>query len=80
MLLLKVDVGEEEPRQIISGIREFVKNLDDLVGKQTTFVINLEPRIIRGLESQGMLLAVSGSEGFSFLYPDKTISAGSSVI
>ena len=80
LLRLEVDLGEEQPRQIVSGIREFVDDPSDLVGKQTTFIVNLEPRVIRGFESQGMLFAVGASAEFSFLHPDVRVPAGSSVI
>ena len=60
LLKLTVDVGEEKPRTIVSGIREYVGDPQKLVGKQTPFVLNLEYRTIRGIESQGMLFAVGG--------------------
>lgn len=57
-----VDFGPEiGERQILSGIQKFYKP-EDLVGKLGVFVINLEPRMMMGLESQGMLLAVDGNE------------------
>lgn len=59
---------EREVRQIISGIAEYVAP-EALVGKQCPFVTNLEPRMIRGLESQGMIVAVHDDEGFSILEP-----------
>ncbi len=62
LLKLSVNMGEETPRQIISGIAEFFPDLEKLVGKKIAFLANLEPRVIRGLESQGMILAVSGGE------------------
>ena len=70
LLRLEVDVGEDKPRQVISGIREYVSNVDDLVGKQCPFVINLEPREIKGYESQAMILATHTTDTFSFLVPD----------
>lgn len=57
LMKLKVDMGEDEPRQIIAGIAEYVAP-EELVGKQCPFVANLEPRRIRGEESKGMLLAI----------------------
>ena len=80
LLRLQVDIGEDEPRQIVSGIREFVEGAESLIGKQTTFIVNLEPRTIRGLESQGMLFAVGDGDMFSFLHPDGVVPPGSSVI
>jgi len=78
LLKLEVDFAEEKPRQIISGISLFFPDCSVLVGKKCMFVANLEPRIIRGLESQGMILAVSTENGkFSLLEPSDEISAGS---
>lgn len=76
LLRLMVDVGEEEPRQIVSGIREYVEDIESLAGTQTTFVCNLEPRTIRGLESNGMLFALGGGEGFAFLRPERKVAPG----
>lgn len=70
LLRLTVDFNEEEPRQVVSGIREFFEDPQELVGKQCPFVTNLEPRTIRGLESQAMIFAASTDEGaFSILEP-----------
>ncbi len=79
LIRLMVDVGEEEDRQIVSGIALYTE-ADALVGRKFPFVVNLEPRVICGLESNGMILAVSSSDGeFSFLEPTSDISAGSSI-
>ena len=79
LLKLMVDVGEETPRQIISGIKEYFEDIQVLVGKQCPFLINLQPRVIRGLESQGMILAVSGESFFSLLNVDPDVVPGSSI-
>ena len=77
LLKLSVDLGEESPRQIISGIALYFPDESVLVGKKCMFVTNLEPRVIKGLESQGMLLAVSTEDGkVSMLLPDKDIPTG----
>jgi methionine--tRNA ligase beta chain len=80
LLKLSVDFGEESPRQIVSGIRQYVADPASLVGKKTTFVFNLEPRTIRGLESNGMLFAASSGEGddkaFSFIVPETEVPPG----
>ena len=77
LLKLSVDLGEEKPRQIVSGIALYFPNLNDLVGKKCMFVANLEPRIIRGIESQGMVLAVSTEDNkFSLLEPEDEIPTG----
>lgn len=77
LLKLSVDMGEALPRQIISGISLYFPEPSVLVGKKCMFVANLEPRVIRGLESNGMILAISTSEGaFSLLSPSDDIPAG----
>src|SRR2546423_1442575 len=63
LLLLTVDIGEEKPRQILAGIAQYYEP-ESLVGRKIVVVANLKPRKLRGLESQGMLLAASvGDEG-----------------
>ena len=65
------------PRQIISGISAYFPDPAVLVGKTCMFVTNLEPRIIRGFESNGMLFAVSDGQGnFSLLEPNGSIKPG----
>ena len=76
LLKLTVDVGEEEERQIVSGIREFFPEPEALVGKQCPFLTNLEPRTIRGLESQGMILAAGDNNSFTLLHPGSEVSPG----
>jgi methionine--tRNA ligase beta chain len=60
LLKLQVDIGES--RQILSGIAKWYAP-EDLVGKEVVIVANLEPRMMMGMESQGMLLAAHGEEG-----------------
>jgi methionine--tRNA ligase beta chain len=79
LLKLTVDVAEEDSRQIVSGIREFFTDPQELVGKQCPFLVNLESRSIRGLESQGMILAIGEGESFSLLHPNKAVPAGTKV-
>ena len=79
LLKLLVDLGEEKPRQIVSGISEYFPDCSVLLGKKCMFVSNLEPRMIRGFESQGMILAVSTDDGkFSLLSPGDDIPQGTS--
>lgn len=59
LLRLSVDFAEAAPRQIVSGISMHFPDPSMLVGRTVMFVTNLEPRTIRGLESNGMILAVS---------------------
>ncbi|MEK7144476.1 MAG: hypothetical protein AAB794_01275 [Patescibacteria group bacterium] len=77
LLRLMVDFNEDGgPRQIISGIAAYVSEPESLVGRQLAFVTNLEPRTIRGLESNGMLFAVGAHETFAFLTPDREVPSG----
>lgn len=77
LLRLTVDFNEESgPRQIISGIAAYVSDPLTLVGRQLAFVTNLEPRTIRGLESNGMLFAVGSDDTFAFLTPDRPVPPG----
>lgn len=76
---LMVDFNEESgPRQIVSGIAAYVSDPESLVGRQLAFVTNLEPRMIRGLESNGMLFAVGSEESFAFVIPDREVPPGTS--
>lgn len=75
LYILKVDLGEASPRQILSGIREFVAP-DALLGKQFPFVTNLAPRMLRGHESQGMILAASAEETLALLNPSTPLPNG----
>ncbi|MBU6323480.1 MAG: hypothetical protein KGI41_02045 [Patescibacteria group bacterium] len=78
LLCLTVDFGEESgPRQIVSGIAAYTE-AEALVGRQLAFVTNLEPRTIRGLESNGMLFAVGEGDSFAFLAPDRAVPPGTS--
>jgi tRNA-binding EMAP/Myf-like protein len=97
LVKLSVDFGEIEtvtdetgatksvsrPRQIISGIALHFPVVSDLIGKKYAFVANLEPRVIKGFESQGMILAASVKEGdspaFSILEVSSDIPPGTKV-
>lgn len=80
LLLLKVDFAEELPRQIVSGIALYFPDTMSLIGVKCAFVTNLEPRIIRGYESQGMILAVGGTDSpFSLLRVNENSKEGSAV-
>jgi tRNA-binding protein len=76
LLRLMVDLGEESPRQIVSGIAKYVESPESLVGRQLSFVTNLQPRTIFGLESNGMLFAVGEGDSFAFVTPDRPVPPG----
>ena len=72
--------GNKKSRQIISGIREFYPEFEKLVGKQVLYIVNLEPRMIKGFESQGMLMAVDGMDGNPvFMTPEVKVNPGSKI-
>lgn len=77
LLKFQVDLGEEKPRQILSGIKKWYKP-KDLIGKQVVIVANLEPRMMMGLESQGMICAV-GEDKPILLKPSKKVPNGAKV-
>ena len=72
------DLGGEE-RQIISGIAESYPDPGVLVGKEVPIIVNLEPRNIKGYESQGMVLAVIADGLPVLLNPDREVPVGSLV-
>lgn len=79
LLKLSVDFAEAEPRQILSGIRKYYE-LEQLIGKQCPFVVNLEPRKMRGLYSNGMILAArTGEDGLALLHPNMGTDNGAHV-
>ncbi len=77
LFVLKIDLGGEE-RQLVAGIRSSYQ-AEELVGKKIVVIANLEPAVIRGEESQGMLLAASGEDGPVLLSPEKDVALGSPV-
>ena len=79
LLKLIVDIGPEVgERQIIAGIGK-VYDPDVMVGREIIVVINLEPRSLMGLESQGMLLAADDESGPILLKPDKDALPGAKI-
>ncbi len=77
LLVLRVDLGGEE-RQLVAGIRSHYAP-QELVGKQIVVVANLQPAKLRGVESQGMLLAASDGGQVVLLTTEKPVSPGSKV-
>ena len=77
LLKLQVDLGEEK-RQIVAGIAKQYKP-EELIGREIAVVANLEPRVLFGLESQGMLLAAAGESCPVLLRPDQEVPAGARV-
>ncbi len=78
LLKLSVSFGGET-RQIISGIAAYYQDPAALVGVECAFAYNLAPRVIRGLESQGMILAATGEDGSFSLLTTTRVPPGSMV-
>lgn len=77
LYVITVDVGGVT-KQLVAGVRLFYPE-DVLKGKQVVIVDNLEPAVIRGVESQGMILAASDESGISIVSPDRKVKEGSQV-
>ncbi|MBI3109520.1 methionine--tRNA ligase subunit beta [Candidatus Daviesbacteria bacterium] len=79
LIKLIVDLGEDNSRQVLAGVKQWYKP-KDFVGKQVVLVANLEPKMMMGLESQGMMLAADTADGPVFLtVPKKSLPAGRQV-
>ena len=78
LLVLKVDLGNGETRQVVSGIKTWYTP-EQLVGKSVILVANLAPAMLRGVESQGMVLAASSGDQVILLSPEKEAAPGSKV-
>ena len=89
LLKLQIDLGEygmneqgemiASSRQILSGIREYISDINTLIGMQVPVLANLPTRTMRGLESQGMILAAGDGEIFTLLHPGNTVPAGTEI-
>ncbi len=77
LIRLIIDIGEEK-RQILSGIAEFY-NPEELIGKQVVVVVNLEPRMMMGFESQGMVLAASRENRPILITPEEEVDPGTQI-
>ncbi|MFP4460137.1 MAG: methionine--tRNA ligase [Candidatus Zixiibacteriota bacterium] len=78
LLLLKIDIGEKKPRELVAGLaKEYTP--EELVGKKVVVIANLKPAKIRGHLSRGMLLAADDGKIVSLLEPGKDIKPGSRV-
>ena len=80
LYILIVDLGEKVPRTIVAGLRAYYTH-EELKGKQAVFVANIEPVNLRGIESNGMILAASNPEKTNvfFIKPEKHIAPGSKI-
>ena len=76
---LEVAIGESKPRVILAGVKEFIQ-VGDLLGKNIVVLANLEPKEVRGILSEGMLLAAEESDGRPILIvPEEEVEPGTTV-
>ncbi|HIP54769.1 MAG TPA: methionine--tRNA ligase [Sulfurimonas autotrophica] len=78
LLKLQIDLGEENPRQVVAGIKEFYSP-DALINTQVCVVANLKPAKLMGMISEGMLLAAKDEEGLCLIRPEKSKKAGTPI-
>ncbi len=78
LLKLQVDLGEEQPRQVVAGIKEFYSP-ESLVDTQVCVVANLKPAKLMGMISEGMLLAAKDEDGLCLVRPEKPKKAGTPI-
>jgi methionyl-tRNA synthetase len=79
LLKMTVDTGEPEPRTIVAGIAQAYPDPQALEGKRIVVVANLAPRVLRGITSQGMLLAAGDPPNLSVVTVGETIAPGTRV-
>jgi len=77
LYVITIDLGDKT-KQIVVGIKGYYKP-QDLLGRQIAVVDNLEPAVLRGVESQAMLLAAQDEKGIAILTPDRAMKLGSTV-
>ncbi|WP_347838955.1 methionine--tRNA ligase [uncultured Draconibacterium sp.] len=78
LLKLRIDTGIDQ-RTVVSGIAEYYKP-EELIGKQVSILVNLAPKKLRGIESQGMILCAENADGtLSIVSPDKAVKNGSEI-
>jgi len=77
LYVLKIRIGEDE-RTIVAGVKKHYTK-EELVGKKIVVLANLEPAVLRGVKSEGMLLAASGKDSVVLLSVDKDIESGSKI-
>jgi len=78
LLLLQVDIGEEKPRQVVAGIKEWY-SAEDILNTQVCVVANLKPAKLMGMKSEGMLLAAKDADGLCLIRPEKPKSVGTPI-
>ncbi len=77
LYVLKIECAGEV-RQLVAGIKRSYSK-EELIDRQVVIVVNLAPAVLRGVESQGMLLAAEDKSGVSILTTDRSMESGSKV-
>jgi methionyl-tRNA synthetase len=78
LYVVRLDAGDLGERQVVAGLKAYYKP-EELVGRTVVFVANLKPAVLRGVESQGMILAADDGTSVAVLAPDKALAAGSRI-
>ena len=78
LIIMRISLGGEE-RQIVAGLKPYYKP-EELQGRKVVVVVNLQPAVLRGEKSEGMLLAAQDGDDVIFLTPEKDCRAGSNVL
>jgi methionyl-tRNA synthetase len=77
LYVITLDVGDKT-KQVVAGIKVSYQK-EDLIGRQVVLVDNLDPAMLRGVESQGMILAASDEDGIAIVSPQRIMKLGSVV-
>ena len=77
LYIIMVDLGDKT-KQLVAGIKSSYQK-EELLGKQVIVIDNLEPAVLRGVESQGMLLACEDEIGIAIIVPERNVRLGSIV-
>ena len=77
LYIITLDLGNKT-KQVVAGIKSSYTK-EELIGKQVVIVDNLAPAVLRGVESQGMILAASDTEGITLISPERKMQLGSVV-
>lgn len=78
LYVIAIDLGDNRSKQVVAGIKGSYRK-EDLLGKQVVVVDNLEPAVLRGVESQAMLLAAQDAKGICIVVPERQVQLGSIV-
>ncbi len=78
LYVLKVDIGDGVVTQLVAGVKNYYKP-EELIGKLVAVVANLEPKPLRGIDSNGMVLAANAGENLAIITLDREIPTGTRI-